>query len=619
MGKSVGYLTIMFGANLKGFNRAMKKANRSIGKFGASMKRTGETLTRNITLPVLGLGAAAIKMASDFEETDAKFKTVFSSIQFQAEETARTFEKSFGLSSLAAKKMLGDTGDLLVGFGFTEQEALNLSKQVNELAVDLASFTNFSGGAEGASLALTKALLGERESIKSLGIAITEADLRRFAEEQGLVFKELDRVAKANLTFQLAAKQSSKAIGDYARTSGSFANQIRKLKADFTNLSVEIGTMLLPVAQKALAWVRDMISKFRDLDVDSKKVILALGLLASAMGPLLLMAGQLTIAFAALFTPGGLIMMGILALGAGIIYIADNFAAVKERLSDWTWWKNALIQASAWVIEYSPISLLIKGFNELLRYLDKPLLTNPFETLAEEIEGLMNDTVEYETEFGSFAEAIENGADKAFEALKKLSKGFEFGGGQEATTTLSPFVANPFYGMRPTTGPLEKLGDELEELARKQKELNAATSMFESILQSAMTSAAYSSEGFFKSFIQNLKQAIKQLLIQLAVITAIKFLIGGPGVAGNITKAFALAKEGVLGLAKGGLVTGPTMALVGEGAGTTASNPEVVAPLDKLKNMIGGGTQQVQVYGRISGNDIFISNQRGSLNRQRAV
>jgi hypothetical protein len=62
------------------------------------------------------------------------------------------------------------------------------------------------------------------------------------------------------------------------------------------------------------------------------------------------------------------------------------------------------------------------------------------------------------------------------------------------------------------------------------------------------------------------------------------------------------------------------MALVGEGAGTTASNPEVVAPLDKLKGMInGGGSQQVEVYGRISGNDIFISNQRGSLNRQRSV
>jgi len=60
--------------------------------------------------------------------------------------------------------------------------------------------------------------------------------------------------------------------------------------------------------------------------------------------------------------------------------------------------------------------------------------------------------------------------------------------------------------------------------------------------------------------------------------------------------------------------------LVGEGAGTTASNPEVVAPLDKLKGMInGGGVQQVEVYGRISGNDIFLANQRGSINRFRSV
>ena len=590
----------MFGANLKGFNRAMKKANRTIGNFGAKMKRTGETLTRNITLPVLGLGAAAVKMASDFEETDAKFKTVFSSIQFQAEETARTFEKSFGLSSLAAKKMLGDTGDLLVGFGFTEQEALNLSKQVNELAVDLASFTNFSGGAEGASLALTKALLGERESIKSLGIAITEADLKKFAEEQGLVFKELDRVAKANLTFQLAAKQSSKAIGDYARTSGSFANQLRKLKADFTNLGVEIGTMLLPVAKKILAWARDFIDNIRNMNPETKTAIANFTLMAAALGPLLLILGQLTIAFAALFTPGGLIMVGILALGAGIIYVVDNFEALKERLSDWTWWRNTLVEAAADIVE------ILGG--RFAQYLG----------LDDSIRDFKVKSPKYVHEFSSFADAIKNQATDLADALGLLSNPFELGGGGGGDDP-KPKSHIDFLKNMPFKDAMDNFGKKLEDTTQKQKELNAATNMFESILQSAMTSAAYSSEGFFKSFIQNLKQAIKQLLIQLAVITAIKFLIGGPGVAGNIAKAFALAKEGVLGLAKGGLVTGPTMALVGEGAGTTASNPEVVAPLDKLKNMIGGGTQQVQVYGRISGNDIFISNQRGSLNRQRAV
>ena len=167
--KSVGFLTIAFGADLRGFDKAMKKANRSIRKFGSNMKRIGGNMTRNITLPVIGLGAASIKAASDLEETRSKFNTVFSSIQNDAQNTAKVFKESFGLSSQAALGMLSNTGDLLVGFGFTEREALNLSKQVNELAVDLASFTNFSGGADGASQALTKALLGEREAIKSLG------------------------------------------------------------------------------------------------------------------------------------------------------------------------------------------------------------------------------------------------------------------------------------------------------------------------------------------------------------------------------------------------------------------------------------------------------------------
>ena len=618
MAKSVGYLTIMFGANLKGFDRSMRKAQRSIGKFGASLQRTGETLTRNITLPVIGLGAAAIKMASDFEETDSKFKTVFSSIQFEAEQTARVFEKSFGLSSKAAKQMLGDTGDLLVGFGFTEKEALNLSKQVNELAVDLASFTNFSGGAEGASLALTKALLGERESIKSLGIAITEADLKKFAEDQGLVFKELDRVAKANLTFQLAAKQSSKAIGDYSRTSGSFANQTRQLTADITNLSVEIGSILLPVAQKLLTWAKGFVESIREMNPVLKQNILNFTLLAAAIGPLLSISGSLVKIFSNLFSRTGIILMGLSALVAGFIYVRENYEAFKERLSDWTWWKNSLIQVLAWLVEYNPFAFLIERFNSLLSYLGKPQIPNVFDALSEEILDLQDNTVAYETKFGSFADAIKNQAKELADALGFLSNPFQLGGGrggQNATTILSPFVAAPFIG------PLNQVGGEIKELTDKQIALNEATKTFENVFSSAMTSAAYSQEGFFKSFLDNLKQAIKQMLIQLAITTAIKFMFGGGKL--SMKDAFGQGLKDVLNLSKipklasGGIVTGPTMALIGEG-----NESEAVLPLSKLNSMInnnGGGTQQVEVFGRISGNDIFLANQRGSINRFRSV
>ena len=599
--KSIGLLTVRFGADLRGFDRAMKKAQRSIKKFGTSMQRTGETLTRSITIPVIGLGAAAVKMASDFEETDAKFKTVFSSIQREAEATAKVFKSSFGLSSKAAKQMLGDTGDLLVGFGFTEREALNLSKQVNELAVDLASFTNFSGGAEGASLALTKALLGERESIKSLGIAITEADLKSFAEDQGKVFKQLTRVEKATLTYQLALKQSSKAVGDFARTSGGFANQTRILIGEINDLGIELGQHLLPIANKLLAWSRNLIRSFSNLTTAQKQNAIEWGLILAAIGPVLnlfgtfinLMVGKL-IPF--LFTTTGLIA----GLGAAFILLYNNIGLVTTRIANT--FANEFDAAFFTALGAAMKVMGLAGADAFIKLGAKmAAVVATGKDLPEE-------------EFKSFGDIIKELA-KDFKELTGVGSLFGGMGGMNFDNGQIPFLSaiNP----EKFIGPLNQVGETISELTQKQKEFNAAMSMFESIMTSALTSAAYSTEGFFKSFIQNLKIAIKQLLVQLAVIMAIKLLLGD---ATTVKAAFELAKGKVLGLATGGLVTGPTMALVGEGAGTTASNPEVVAPLDKLKGMInGGGSQQVEVYGRISGNDIFISNQRGSLNRQRAV
>jgi hypothetical protein len=72
--------------------------------------------------------------------------------------------------------------------------------------------------------------------------------------------------------------------------------------------------------------------------------------------------------------------------------------------------------------------------------------------------------------------------------------------------------------------------------------------------------------------------------------------------------------------AQGGLVTGPTLGLVGEGRGTSSSNPEVIAPLDKLKGMlsdIGGGRQTVVVMGKIRGKDLALSGARTSKSQTR--
>ena len=605
--KSIGLLTIAFGADLRGFEKAMKKAQRSIKKFGVSMQRTGQNLTRNLTIPLAGLGIAAIKMASDFEETDTKFKTVFSSIQREAEHTAKVFKQSFGLSSKAAKQMLGDTGDLLVGFGFTEKEALDLSKQVNELAVDLASFTNFSGGAEGASLALTKALLGERESIKSLGIAITEADLKSFAKDLGLNFKELDRVGKATLTYKLALKQSSKAVGDFSRTSEGFANQTRILFGELQDLSVEIGSKLLPVAKKILTWARDMLRSFSDLNAAQKQNVIEWGLILAAIGPVLnafgtftnLMVGKL-IPF--LFTTTGLIA----GLSAAFILLYNNLGLISTRIAN-------EFATEDFAGLFVALGAALKSVN---------LGGDEFISLGAKMATVVATGKDLPVEeFKSFGDIIKDLA-KDFKELTGISNIFGGGGGGGVSGSGDdggiPFMSaiNP----QKFIGPMNQIGETIKKLTQEQLEFNSAMTMFEGIMTSAMTSAAHSTDEFFKGFIEAIKQSIKQLLIQLAVAIVIKSLFGFD--TEKYSSAFQAAKGGVLGLASGGLVTGPTMALVGEGAGTTASNPEVVAPLDKLKGMInnnGGGGGKIEVFGRISGNDIFLSNQKSTNSRFRSV
>jgi hypothetical protein len=287
-----------------------------LDKFGSKVRDVGKSLFLKLTVPIGALGAAFVKAASDAEEITSKFGTVFKEVSSQAENTANTLATSFGLSSIKAKELIGDTGDLLTGFGFTGQSALDLSRQVNELAVDLASFTNFSGGAEGASKALTKALLGERESVKSLGISILEEDVKKkvaILTAQGFRF-ESERQAKAVATLKIALDQSKNAIGDYARTNTSFANRMRVLSARFHDFRILLGNILLPIALKLVNITIRLIEKFNGLNPSVKKIILIVGGLLAVLSPLLIAIGFMLPAITAFGT-------GFAALGTPILFI----------------------------------------------------------------------------------------------------------------------------------------------------------------------------------------------------------------------------------------------------------------------------------------------------------
>ena len=593
--KSIGLLTIAFGADLRGFEKAMKKAQKSIKKFGSSMQKTGKNLTRNLTLPLVALGAASIRNFDIQAKAIAQVEAGLKSTGNQVGKTSKQLQQM--AADLQTKTLFGDeeilknaTAQLLT---FTNI-AGNQFEKTQEIALDLA--TRLDGDLKSASIMLGKAL---NDPVANLS-ALSRAGIQFSKEQKDLVksLVETNRLADAQTIILAELEKQYGGSAEAARDTG--AGALQGLAMQLSDISEDIGQMLLPIVLEMGNVIKDIAIGFTNLDEDTKKVIVTIGILAGAIGPLLLVIGSLTIAFAALFTPGGAILIGIMAVAAGFVFISENFEAMKERLSDWSWWKNSLINAAkqAVLVFGGPISMALGITQAVLK--------------------IKQDTGEYEHEFGTFTEAIKAKAEDLSDVLLDLGKSFGLGGGgggnkEKSTTLLSPFVAAPFIS------PMNKVAEKTKELTKAQLEYNAAMTKFESIMSAAMTSAAHSTDEFFKGFIKAIQQSIKQLLIQLAVSIAIKSLFGFDTT--KFSSAFDAAKASVLGLASGGLVTGPTMALVGEGAGTSASNPEVVAPLDKLRGMINnnGGVGQIEVFGRISGNDIFISNQKSTNSRFRSV
>lgn len=308
---------------VKAFGQSVRNVGLGIGAIGTGM-------TIGLTLPIVGAAASMVKAASDAEETQNKFGVVFRDVAAEAQAMADTLDESFGMSQVEAKKLLSDTGDLLSGFGFSGQQALELSGQVQQLAVDLASFTNVEGGAATASEALTKALLGEREMAKQLGISIMEEDVKAqmlINTQKGLTF-ETERQAKAFATLQLAQQQSANAIGDYARSADSFANQTRELWADITDLRVEFGQLMLPAVKAVVGVLRNAVAFMRSLSDGTKRVVLIVAGLVAGMGPLMVVIGGVIAVVGSLISAiAGLVAIGWPAIAAAAA-LAAKFALI---------------------------------------------------------------------------------------------------------------------------------------------------------------------------------------------------------------------------------------------------------------------------------------------------
>jgi len=160
----------------------------------------------------------------------------------------------------------------------------------------------------------------------------------------------------------------------------------------------------------------------------------------------------------------------------------------------------------------------------------------------------------------------------------------------------------------------------IQNAARAANNVGAIFGTMSSLVGAAFDNIKDSSQGFHLYIKSMLEDLLKRAAALVATFAALMLITGGSAGAlkalgADSFKGFFMGGMGLAGFADGGLVTGATLAMVGEGPGTSLSNPEVIAPLDKLQQMMGGGN--VTVTGRLDGRDILISSERAGFDRNR--
>ena len=324
-------LFVKISGDASGFDKTASDAMSKAKNLGKGMTSIGKKATVGLTLPILGIGVAAVSAGSDLEESLSKVQVVFGETAGIVTAFADTSAESFGLARADALEAIGTFGNLFSAMGVGQDVTADMSTNLVALSADLASFNNLSP--EEVLLKLQSGLTGQAMPLRSLGVNLSAAATEAKAFELGLQDSndELSEAALVQARYAIILEQTTLAQGDFERTSEGMANQSRILKAQLADLAAGIGQDLLPIALQLVGGVRNIITWFQNLSPATRKTILIVAGLVAVVGPLLIILGSIIGAlgtilplFAALLSPVGLIIVAIVALSVAIFVFRDD-------------------------------------------------------------------------------------------------------------------------------------------------------------------------------------------------------------------------------------------------------------------------------------------------------
>ena len=396
--------------NTDGVDDGMKSIQSKMKSVGSAMTDFGGKMSLAVTAPLTALGGKMVSAASDMEENINKVDVAFGKSADGVKAWADTATESFGLSKNQALEATSLFGDMATSMGLPQDAAANMSTSLAGLAGDLASFKNID--IEQAMTALNGVFTGETESLKTLGIVMTETNLKQFAEDAGLVYDEMSQAEKVQLRYAYVMETTKNAQGDYARTADGTANSMRTLQASFDNLIAILGESLLPAITPIIQFITDLLQKFSELDPKTQKVIVIIGAVLAAIGPVVSVIGGIISVVSTLIP---IITAVVSALNPVTLAIGAVIAAIVLLIKNWDAVKETMQKFDDFLQE-----IFAKDFTEVFG----PVLGEALNAFFQNVENIWNSIKQIFNGIVTFISGVFAGDwEKAWEGIKDIFEG----------------------------------------------------------------------------------------------------------------------------------------------------------------------------------------------------
>lgn len=233
----------------------------------------------------------AVGYASDLKEIQNVVDVTFASSADKINQWSETALESYGLSELAAKNYASTMGSMLKASGLTEKEVTDMSIAIAGLAGDVASFRNLKP--DEAFQKLTSIVSGETKPMRALGVNMTVANLEAYALAKGInkTWNEMSQAEQVTLRYNYVMELLKDVQGDFARTSGTYANQQKLLSENWKQFTATIATYVLPVLELLLQGLNTVVSFLTDHADTVGVVLLTLTAILGVLGAKALWAG----------------------------------------------------------------------------------------------------------------------------------------------------------------------------------------------------------------------------------------------------------------------------------------------------------------------------------------